>query len=50
MRPVAHFGVESRVASFHRPDGLDEKRIDDVEHIVKKWKAAYGQGASPGKP
>jgi hypothetical protein len=50
MKPVSHCGVESRIASFHRPDGLKEVRVDEIEHIVKKWKAAYGEGASPGKP
>lgn len=50
MRPVSHFGVESRIASFHKPDGLKEKRVDEAEHIVQKWKAAYGEGATPGKP
>jgi hypothetical protein len=50
MRPVSHCGVESRIASFHRPDGLKEVRVDEIEHIVKKWKGAYGEGATPGKP
>ena len=50
MQPVAHCGVESRVASFHKPDGLKEVRVDDIEYIVKKWKAAYGESATPGKP
>jgi hypothetical protein len=50
MQPVAHCGVESRIASFHKPDGLKEVRVDDIEHIVKKWKAAYGESATPGKP
>jgi hypothetical protein len=42
VRLASHFGVESRVPSFHRPDGLPEKRTDDAKHIVDKWKAAYG--------
>lgn len=48
MRPTLHFGVESRIASFHKPDGLPEKRTEDTEHIVKKWRDAYGEGARPG--
>ena len=48
MRPVMHVGVESRLASFHKPDGLPEKRIEDFEHIVAKWKKAYGEGVKPG--
>jgi len=50
MRPVSHCGVESRIATFHKPDGLKEVRVDELEHIVKKWKAAYGEQAVPGKP
>lgn len=50
MQPVAHCGVESRIASFHKSDGLKEVRVDDIEHIVKKWKVAYGASATPGKP
>jgi hypothetical protein len=49
MHPIAHYGVESRIASFHTPDGLKEVRIDDVEHIVRKWKEAYGDDAKPGQ-
>jgi hypothetical protein len=49
MRPVSHFGIESRLAAFFKEDGLPGKRVDDAEHIVKKWKAAYGDGATPGK-
>jgi hypothetical protein len=48
MHPVAHCGVERRIASFHKPDGLKDVRVGDTEHIVKK--AAYGEGATPGKP
>jgi hypothetical protein len=50
LRPVMHVGVESRVATFHREDGLPVKRIDEFQHIVDKWKKAYGEGATPGKP
>ncbi len=48
MRPVMHVGVETRIASFHVNDGLPEKRIDEFAHIVKKWKAAYGDDVVPG--
>ena len=48
MRPVMHVGVESRLASFHTSDGLPEKRVEDFEHIVAKWKKAYGEGVTPG--
>jgi hypothetical protein len=46
--PKMHCGVESRVASFHTQDGLPEKRIAEFEHIVKKWKDAYGEDVVPG--
>ena len=47
MKPVAHVGVESRVAAFHDV-GPEEKKISDFEHIVKKWQKAYGSDATPG--
>jgi hypothetical protein len=50
LRPVMHVGVESRVAAFHREDGLPVKRIDEFQHIVDKWKKAYGDAAMPGQP
>ena len=48
LRLAFHFGVESRIASFHTPDGLPEKRTDAVEHIVKRWNDAYGEGVEMG--
>jgi hypothetical protein len=48
MRPTTHFAVESRLAAFHAEDGLPGKRLDEVEHIVKRWRAAYGEGVEPG--
>ena len=48
VRLTSHFGVESRVASFHRPDGLAEKTTEGVQHIVDKWKKAYGDDARMG--
>ena len=49
MRPVMPVGVDGRVASFAHADGLPEKRVEDFEHIVNKWKAAYGEEAVPGR-
>ena len=48
MKPVMHVGVDNRVASFAHPDGLPEKRVEEFEHIVAKWKSAYGAEAMPG--
>ena len=48
MKPVAHFAIESRLASFHREDGLPGKRLDEVKHIAEKWKKAYGDDVVPG--
>jgi hypothetical protein len=48
LHPVMHVGVESRVAPFHGVTGLPEKRIDEFEHIIKKWRAAYGDDVVPG--
>jgi len=49
LKPVKHFGLEARIPSFAVNDGLPGKRTDEVEHIVEKWKAAYGEDASPGR-
>jgi hypothetical protein len=48
VRPTSHFGVESRLAAFHKPDALPEKRTEDAAHIVAMWKEAYGDDAVPG--
>jgi hypothetical protein len=48
LTPVMHVGVDGRLAAFAHADGLPEKRIEDFEHIVAKWKAAYGPDATPG--
>jgi hypothetical protein len=48
LRPIAHVGVESRLPAFHKPDGLKEYRIADFDHIMKKWRAAYGDDVVPG--
>jgi hypothetical protein len=44
-----HVGIEARIPSFSVNDGLPGKRIDEFEHIVEKWKAAYGDAAVPGR-
>jgi hypothetical protein len=43
LKPVMHVGIESQIATFPMNDGLPGKRIDEFEHIVAKWKAAYGR-------
>jgi hypothetical protein len=48
LKPVMHVGIESRIASFHVDDGLPHKRIDEFDHIIKKWRAAYGDDVMPG--
>lgn len=48
LKPTSHFGVESIVKPFHIEDGLPGKRIDEIEHIMKKWHAAYGADVTPG--
>ena len=50
MKPVMHVGVESRLAHFSIDPDLPTKRVDEFEHIVKRWKAAYGPDATPGNP
>lgn len=48
VHPAGHYGVESRVAPFHRPDGLPEHRTDENEEYLAKWHAAYGEDSEPG--
>ena len=48
LRPVTHFGVESRIPSWHVPDGLPEQRTDQVAKIMERWRDAYGSGVVPG--
>lgn len=48
MKPVMHVGADARVASFAHTEGLPEKRVEEFEHIVAKWKSAYGPDATPG--
>ena len=46
--PTEHFGAESRIAAWHVPDGLPEKRIDEFAPIVERWRKAYGDAVEPG--
>jgi hypothetical protein len=48
LRLTSHCGVESRVPGWTHDDGLPTQRIDEIEHIVKKWRAAYGDDVVPG--
>jgi hypothetical protein len=48
VRPTIHIAVESRIAAWHVPDGLPEKRLDEFDNITKKWKQAYGEEVEPG--
>jgi hypothetical protein len=48
LKPVSHFAVESRIASWHAPDGLPEQRLDANERILQRWKDAYGESVQPG--
>jgi hypothetical protein len=43
MRPTSHYGVESRIESFHKPDALPENRVTDNETIMNRWEKAYGK-------
>ncbi len=38
--PQSHFGVESRIMSWHKPDGLPEKRTEDSEAVMERWRRA----------
>jgi hypothetical protein len=48
MKPIAHWAVESRIAAWHVPDGLPERRLDANERIMQRWKDAYGDDVQPG--
>ena len=43
LRPVSHFAVESRIASWHAPDGLPGTRLDTSARIQQRWRF-------PGRP
>ena len=48
MKPISHFAVESRIASWHAADGLPEQRFDEHARLMQRWREAYGEGAVPG--
>lgn len=48
LHPVAHFAVESRIATWHTPDGLTEERLDQNARITERWRDAYGSDVVPG--
>lgn len=48
VAPSEHFGVETRIAAWHVPDGLPELRLDSNERIAQRWRDAYGDGVEPG--
>jgi hypothetical protein len=48
LKPISHFGVESRVAPWHAADGLPDERSDDSARLMQRWREAYGDGAVPG--
>ena len=48
LRPVSHSAVESRIASWHVPDGLPEERLDQNVAINQRWRDAYGADVVPG--
>ena len=48
LRPVSHFAIESRIASWHVDDGLPGTRLDASARIQQRWKDAYGDDVVPG--
>jgi len=47
LKPIEHTAIESRVVSWHVPDGLPESRLDTNPRIAQRWRDAYGD-AEPG--
>ena len=47
LKPIEHTGIESRVVSWHVPDGLPESRLDTNQRMAQRWRDAYGD-AAPG--
>jgi len=47
LKPIEHTAIESRVVSWHVPDGLPESRLDTNERMAQRWRDAYGD-AEPG--
>jgi hypothetical protein len=48
FKPTAHYAVESRIASWHASDELNEERLDANERIAQRWRDAYGADVWPG--
>ena len=48
VKPVSHFSVETRIAQWHADDGLPGERLDGLQHITDRWRAAYGDTVVPG--
>ena len=48
LRPNEHFGVETRIQSWHVDDGLPDSRLDANAGIVQRWRTAYGEDVEPG--
>ncbi len=48
VKPASHFAVESRIAAWHVDDRLPEQRLDAYEPLLKRWRDAYGEAATPG--
>ena len=48
IKPVSHFAVESRIATWHGEDGLPGERLDQNAQLTERWKAAYGVDVVPG--
>ena len=47
LKPIEHTAIESRVATWHVPDGLPESRLDTNVRMAQRWRDAYGE-AVPG--
>jgi hypothetical protein len=48
FEPVEHWAIETAVARWHVPDGLPERRLDENERVMQRWRDAYGQEVEPG--
>jgi len=48
LRPVSHFAVEMRIASWHAEDGLPGERFDEHARLVQRWREGYGDDVVPG--
>jgi hypothetical protein len=48
FKPVSHYAIETRVASWHVEDGLPGTRLDTNERLAARWKKAYGEDVVPG--